>query len=175
MLPGTVSAVVLPGAGLPAGGVLAAPQQQSPAQAAAPGSEAQGPPDAESLSLRDQVAHDVLEPLRLGVETQNLQKVLSVFDRKESNNFADLQGQLQAFFFQFAEVRFRYQILQVTADKDHGSATAEVEMDASPYEFSQVPARRSAQMRFQLKLEPKGWKVVGFSPAGFFAVDYGSR
>jgi hypothetical protein len=39
----------------------------------------------------------------------------------------------------------------------------------------QVPVRRSVQMRFQLKLEPKGWKVTGFSPADFFGPEYGPR
>ncbi|MGA2905398.1 MAG: hypothetical protein ABSD98_16345 [Candidatus Korobacteraceae bacterium] len=175
LLPGTLSSAVPAWVRLPGGDVLAAAQQQSPGQSASPGSEAQNSPDAEGLSLSDQVVRDVLEPLRLGIETQNLEKVLSIFDRKESNNSPDLQGQLQAFFHQYAEVRFRYQVLQVTADNDHGSATAEIAMDAQPYEFSPVPARRSVQMRFQLKLEPKGWKVVGFSPAGFFGLEYSPK
>ncbi len=125
--------------------------------------------------MSEQVSKDVLEPLRIGIVSQNMQKVLSVFDQKELNSYADLQGQLNAFYLLYNEVRFRYQLLQVEADKDHGSATADVEMDALPYQEMQVPVRRSVQMRLQLKLEPKGWKVTGFSPAGFFGVEFGQE
>jgi hypothetical protein len=127
---------------------------------------------AEGLSLSDRVIRDVLEPLRRGVETQNIQMILSIFDKKELNSYADLQGQLSAFFHQYDEVRFRYQIMQVTADAGHGSATADVQMDALPYEPTSVPARRSAQMRLQLKLVGKTWKVGGFSPSDFFSLGF---
>ncbi|MGO9304290.1 MAG: hypothetical protein ACLP3R_11500 [Candidatus Korobacteraceae bacterium] len=123
--------------------------------------------------MGEQVSKDVLEPLRIGLEAQNMQKALSVFDQKELNSYAELQGQLNAFFQLYAQVRFRYQLLQVEADKDRGSATADIAMDALPYQEMQVPVRRSVQMRFQLKLGPKGWKVAGFSPSGFFGPEFG--
>ena len=124
------------------------------------------------LTLSDQLIRDVLEPLRRGMETQNITMVLAIFDNKELDSYADLQGQLRAFLHQYSEVRFRYQIMQVTAEAGRGSATADVQMDAIPYESTVVPARRSAQMRFQLKLVGKVWKVSGFSPADFFSVGF---
>ena len=151
-------------AGLPAVGQEAA---QPPS-----GSGERPPPAEQRLSLSDRVIRDVLEPLRMGLETQNIQMVLSVFDKKELSGYADLQGQLSALYHQYDEVRFRYQIMQVTADAGRGSATAEVEMDALPYQPTSVPARRSAQMRFQLKLVGKTWKVGGFSPADFFGIGF---
>jgi hypothetical protein len=126
--------------------------------------------DPQPLSLSDQLIQQVLEPLRTGMETQDVSQVLSVFDRQEMSGYGDLQSQLRAFFHMYDEVRFRYQLLQATADGDHGSATAELDMDALPYEPTQTAARRSVQMRFQLKQSPKGWKVVGFTPADFFGV-----
>ena len=162
-LPGTLSAVV------------PAAQQQSSTQESSPSPDAQSPVNAEGLTLGEQVSKDVLEPLRIGIVSQNIKQVLSVFDQKELSSYSDLQQQLNAFYLLYNEVRFRYQLLQVEADKDHGSATAEVTMDALPYQQMQVPVRRSVQMRFQLKLEPKGWKVTGFSPADFFGPEYGPR
>ena len=138
----------------------------------APAASERTTPSEQGLSLSDRVIRDVLEPLRMGMETQNIQMVLSIFDKKELNSYADLQGQLSAFFHQYDEVRFRYQIGQVTADAGRGSATADVQMDALPYEPTSVPARRSAQMRFQLKLVGKVWKVGGFSPADFFSIGF---
>jgi hypothetical protein len=147
-------------------------QQQSGKAGGAPESDAPSPADDQTQSLGDQVIQDVLEPLRTGMETQDIQQVLSVFDRQELSGYSDLQAQLRAFFRQFAEVRLRYQILQVTADSDHGSATAELDMDALPYDVTQTPARRSVQMRFRLKLEAKAWKVVSFTPSDFFNLGF---
>ena len=154
---------------LPAVGQATAQQPSDPT----PSSDSErNAPAEQGLSLSDRVIRDVLEPLRIGMETQNIQMVLSIFDKKELSGYADLQGQLRAFLHQYDEVRFRYQIMQVTADEERGSATADVQMDALPYEPTSVPARRSAQMRFQLKLVAKTWKVGGFSPADFFSLGF---
>jgi len=157
-------------AGLPAVGQDSAQPPSAEASGAAAGDQTAAP--EQRLTLSDRVIRDVLEPLRMGMETQNIQLVLSIFDKKELSSYADLQGQLAAFFHQYDEVRFRYQIKQVTADAGRGWAIADVEMDALPYEPTAVPARRSAQMRFQLKLAGKTWKVGGFSPADFFSIGF---
>ncbi len=143
------------------------------ALAGAWGQEAAAPP--QPLTLSDQIAKQVLEPLQTGLQNQNIQMVLSVFDKKELDSYSDLQSQLQAFYQVFDEVNFRYQLLQVSADKGRGSATVDMQMDALPYEPSHIPERRSVQMRLQLKLGPKGWKIAGFTPADFFNVDYRPR
>jgi hypothetical protein len=158
---------------LSAGGV---PQQKSPEKSDAPPDTAQqSPPTDDALSLSDQVIQDVLEPLRAGMESQNVKQIMSIFDKAEMSNYGDLEQQMHAFFGQYQQVRFRYQVLQATAQNDHASATAELDVDALPYEVTMIPARRSVQMRFQLKQEPKGWRVIGFSPANFFSVDNFSR
>jgi hypothetical protein len=152
------------------------PQQKAPAKSDAPPDTAeQSPPTEEALSLNDQVIQDVLEPLRAGMESQNVKLIMSIFDKAEMTNYGDLEQQLHAFFRQYQQVRFRYQVLQATAQNDHGSATAELDVDALPYEPTIIPARRSVQMRFQLKQEAKGWRVIGFSPANFFSVGNFSR
>jgi hypothetical protein len=132
----------------------------------------QNAPPQQAPSVSDQVIQQVLEPLRTGMETPNIDQVLSLFDKQELTSYSDLQGQLVAFFQQFDEVNFRYQLLQVTAEKDRASAAADVQMDALPFGFTQVPVRRSVQMRFQLKQTPNGWKIAGFTPGDFFNVDY---
>jgi hypothetical protein len=144
---------------------LAAQAPQSADQAAtAPKSQA---PRPEPLSLSDQVIQDILEPLRAGLEGQNLQQVMAAFD-KRTPNYSGLEDQLRAFFQMYSQVRFRYQILQATADKGRGSVTSEMEMDALPYEVTVTPERRSVQMRLQMKLTGKGWRIVAFTPADFF-------
>ncbi|MGB8885781.1 MAG: hypothetical protein WCC87_03610 [Candidatus Korobacteraceae bacterium] len=143
-------------------------QQQSGQPAPAPDSNPPNPSPEDKLSLSDQVVQDVLEPLSNGVSAQDVNQVISVFD-KAMPGYSSLQEQFRSFFGFYSEVNFHYQILQVTADKDHGSATADIEMDGIPYEVTRMPERRSAQMRFQLKLTARGWKVLGFTPANFFS------
>jgi len=148
------------------------PQQQQ-SQAAASGTTASSDTASsdEKLTLSDQIVQDVLEPLRTGVETQNIKQILSVFDKPEFSGYGDLEQQLRAFYRQYEQVNFRYQILQAAIEKDHASATAEIDMDAMPYTVTEIPARRSVQMRFQLKQDGKSWKIVGFSPSNFFSLD----
>jgi hypothetical protein len=156
----------------PAQANAGAPQQQQPSAKAAPVPDAadQGPPDDDASNLSDQVIQDVLEPLRTGMETQNIKQVMSVFDKSQMTSYGDLEQQVQAFVRQYQEIHFRYRILQATAQNDHASSTVEIDMDAMPYQTSMIPARRSVQARFQLKQEPKGWRVVSFSPSDLFSL-----
>jgi len=142
----------------------------------APAAAQQSPPlPSDGLSLTEQVVQQVLEPLKTGLQTQDIQMVMSLFDKKEQTGYSDLQGQLQAFYQVFDQVNFRYQLLQATAEKGRGSATVDMQMDALPYEPTHIPERRSVQMRLQLKLGSKGWKIAGFTPPDFFNVDYRPR
>jgi SnoaL-like domain len=142
---------------------LAAQTPQEPSQEEQP--PASGP---QPLTLTEQVIRDVLQPLQRGIEEHNRTQVLAVFDPEETPDFAQLRDQFRAFFDQYETVRFRYKVLQVTSEKDHGSAIAEVDMEATPMDETKTAVQRSTQMSFQLKLEDKGWKLVGFKPGDFF-------
>ncbi len=141
--------------------------QNQPPKAAAP-DKSQDSGDNE-LDLNDQVIRDVFGPLQRAMEAHNLYQVLAVFDQQGTPDYAQVRDQLRAFFYQHDAIRFQYQLLQVTSDKDQGSAVADIQMDATPADPSQVTLRRETQMRFRMKLGPKGWRLVGFSPGDFFA------
>jgi hypothetical protein len=134
-----------------------APEQEPPASSPQP------------LTITEQVIRDVLEPLQRGIEEHNAGEVLGVFDAQETSDYARLRDQMRAFLSEYETLRFRYKVLQVTSEKDHGSAIAEVDMAAKPMNETRMAVQRSTQMSFQLKLGPKGWKLVGFKPADFFA------
>jgi hypothetical protein len=138
--------------------------QQDPAQEQEPPASGLQP-----LTLTEQVIRDVLEPLQRGIEEHNPAQVLAVFDSQETPDHARLRDQIRAFFSQYETVRFRYKVLQVTSEKDRGSAIAEVDMAATPMDETKMGVQRSSQMSFQLKLGAKGWKIVGFKPSDFFA------
>ena len=144
---------------------LLAQNQQPPS----PGPAPPPTPTEEKLDLSDQVIRDVFAPLQRGMEGHNPDQVLALFDQQQTPDYAQVRDQLRAFFAQYDAIRFRYQLLQVTSDKNGGSAVAEIEMEATPADPSQVTLRRETQMRFRLTLGRKGWKLVGFAPANFFA------
>jgi hypothetical protein len=122
----------------------------------------------EKPDLSDQVIRDIFAPLQRGMEGHNLYQVLALFDQQQMSDYAQVRDQLRAFFAQYDAITFRYQLLQVTSDKNGGSAVAEIEMEATPADPSQITLRRGTQMRFRLTLGPKGWKLAGFAPADFF-------
>jgi hypothetical protein len=97
-----------------------------------------------------------------------LNQVLAIFD-PEKPNYANLRDQFIAFFQRYDVIQFRYQVLQVTSEKDHAFVICDIDLDATPSDNSQVALRRSVQMRFQMKLSPRGWRVTGFKPDDFFA------
>lgn len=134
-----------------------------------PAPEPAQPPAEEKLDLNDQVIRDVFGPLQRGMEGHNPYQVLALFDQRQMPDYAQVRDQLRAFFAQYDAIRFRYQLLQATSDKNGGSAVAEIEVEATPADPSQIIVRRDTQMRFRLTLGHKGWRLVGFSPADFFA------
>lgn len=143
--------------------------------ALAPTAPAQQPNADQGPSISDEIIQQVLEPLRAGMQSQNIDLVLSLFDKQELDSYSDLEANLHAFFQQVSQLDLRYQLLQVAANKDRSSATVEMQMDALPYDATQFTVRRSAQMRLQLKLGPKGWKIAGFTPEDFFNVEYSAK
>jgi len=149
----------------------AACQDQPPATGATQGQSVTPTPAPAngSFELSDEVVRDVLSDFQRGFETQNLDRVLAVFDPLDMRDYPQFRDQLIAFFRLHESVKLRYQLLQVTADDGLGSATADIEMDANPLDSLPTPRRRSTQMRFQLKREAKGWKIIGLRPPDFFA------
>ena len=84
--------------------------------------------------------------------------------------FAQFRDQMVAYFRLHESFNLRYQLLQVTVDKDLGTAAVDIEMDEDPLDTLPTPKRRSTQMRFQIKWTPKGWRIIGLGPMEFFGV-----
>src|SRR5271166_2897269 len=141
--------LAVPGA-LPARSATPPTQETTPEAAAQVQSADQpAPPARQTIDLSDEVVRDIL-------------------NRQNMKDFAQFQDQMVAFFRRYDSIRFRYQLLQVTSDKEGGFAIADIDMDADPSDILPTPQRRSTQMRFQMKRSPKGWKVIALKPSDFF-------
>jgi ketosteroid isomerase-like protein len=129
----------------------------------------QSPPSAAvPLDLSDEVVRDVFVEFQRAIESSNLDHLLGTFDPDATPDYPQIRQQFAAFFRLHDNIKFRYQLLQVTADKDVAFATADLEMDAQPADDLPTEQRRTTQMRFQMKLTPKGWRLTGLKPMDFF-------
>ena len=120
------------------------------------------------LDLQEAVARDVLEPLQAGIQSHDLKQILGAFDPQSFPNFPQFRDRIKALLDSYAVLQFRYKILQASSEDHHASMTCEADLDATPVDERQVPSRRSTQMRLQLTLTPKGWRISAFSPSDFF-------
>lgn len=157
--------LLLLGTGFVGTALLLAQAQQAPA----PEQDEPNASGQEPLTVTEQVIREVLQPLQRGIEEHDLAQVLAIFDPQETPDYPQLRDQLRAFLNQYDQVRFRYKVLQVTSEKDHAIAIAEIDMAATPADETQLTVQRTTQMRFQMKLGTKGWKLVAFKPGNFFA------
>ncbi len=130
----------------------------------------QDPTAAQPLDLSDELVRDVFMPLRASLTDRNRDHLLALLDRDAMPDYAQVRDQLTAFVRHYDSIAFRYQLLQATADGDHASALIEANIEIMPPMAAVTPERRNQQMRFQLKRGPKGWRIVSFKPADFFAV-----
>ncbi len=142
------------------------------AQDAAPaGASVQSSPAASvPLDLSDEVVRDVFAVFQRSMEACNLDHLLGTFDPDATAGFPEIRNQFAAFFRLHENIKFRYQLLQVTADKDVAFATADIEMDAYPADSLPTEQRHTTQMRFQMKRTSKGWRLTGLKPMDFFTL-----
>ena len=142
--------------------------QDDNSQDASKGQSAASPTPASALDFSDEVVRDVLTNFQRGLETHSLDRTLSVFDPDSMTDYPHIRDQMIAFFRLNDSIKFRYQLLQVSSDHDIGTAIADVEMDPLPADILPTERRRTAQMRFQLKRTPGGWRIIALKPMDFF-------
>ncbi len=145
------------------------PPQDSSGAKTSPAQPAPADNEQQFSDLEDAVAHDVLEPLRNGIQVHSLKQITAVLDPQSMPDYAQVRDQFHAMLATYSVLKFRYKILQISSQDGGASVTCEFDLDATPADDNLLPVRRTAQMRLQLKPTSKGWKIVSFSPANFFA------
>ena len=64
--------------------------------------------------------------------------------------------------------RMGYHLVSATAEGGRGTVVAEVELESVAQAGVTSPEHRSATLRLTLERGPKGWRIVDYSPRGFF-------
>ena len=120
----------------------------------------------------DDVARNILDDLRDGLEGHSQRLMLSAFDADKMDGYLTFEDQIEAMFQRYSEFRVHFRITQTTTEGPKGVILVDFELEEVPNSrtgANVVPQRRNGQVRFELERGKKGWKIVDFSPRSFFS------
>jgi hypothetical protein len=123
------------------------------------------PPSSKDFS--EDVAAQVLNLIRDGLQNHSPARMLVAFDRDQLPNYLAFEDQLHAYFNRYDSFRSYFRILQTSTEDGHGVVLAEWQIEAST-DFGGPPQRRDTQVRFELAAGKNGWQIIDFSPRNFF-------
>jgi hypothetical protein len=84
------------------------------------------------------------------------------------DGFLTFQDQIEAYFTRYESFRVTLHILQTSEENNRGVILAAFQLENEPRGGGRI-SRREGQLRFELERGPKGWKIVDFTPRGFFS------
>jgi hypothetical protein len=122
----------------------------------------------DSAVFSQAVANNVLNDLRDGLEGHSQRLVLSAFDQDKMDGYLTFEDQIQAMMQRYESFRVHFRISQSSIEGPKGLVLVDFEMEEIP-RAGGTPIRRSGQVKFELERGRKGWKIVDFSPRGFFS------
>ncbi len=123
--------------------------------------------DAEAV-FSQAVANNVLGDLRDGLEGHSQRLMLSAFDQDKMEGYFSFADQIAALFARYDSFRVHYSIAQSTVEGAKGVVLVDLQMEEMPRDGGS-PQRREGQLRFEMERGRKGWKIVDFTPRGFFS------
>ena len=121
-----------------------------------------------SAVFNERIANDVLGQIRDGLEGHSRRLMLSAFDSDKMDGYLSFEDQIDAFFERYEAFRVRFRISNVTVEGTKGVVLVDTEMEETP-RGGAAPQRKRAQLRFELELGRKGWRIVDFRDRGFFS------
>jgi hypothetical protein len=121
-----------------------------------------------SAVFNERVANDVLGQIRDGLEGHSRRLMLSAFDSDKMDGYLFFEDQIDAFFNRYEGFRVHFRIANVTIEGPKGVVLVDAELEEIPATGGS-PQRKRTQLRFELEMGRKGWRVVDFRDRGFFS------
>lgn len=136
--------------------------------AAAPAAKKPSPLEAQEFSAA--VGEAALAELRAGFQNHNADQVMAMFERGRLPGWSEMRDRLQNRMAAYDSFRMGYHLVSATAEGGRGTVVAEVELESVATSLTGVtsPQHRSATLHLTLERGPKGWRIVDYSPRGFF-------
>ena len=126
-------------------------------------------PPAKDDSFSLNTASQLLGQITAGLVAHNQRKMLGAFDLATMPDGPLFRQQVTNFFAQTGNIRFHFNLLDVSMDGGKGMAEVAVEMDAEVHEVMTPPLRKQAKLRFVAESGPAGWKFTDVQPRAFFS------
>jgi hypothetical protein len=121
-----------------------------------------------STVFNERVANDVLGQIRDGLEGHSRRLMLSAFDSDKMDGYLSFEDQIDSFFNRYEGFRVHFRIANVTVEGTKGVVLVDAELEEIPAAGGSAQRKRS-QLRFELEMGRKGWRVVDFRDRGFFS------
>src|SRR5437879_8764943 len=118
--------------------------------------------------FNERVANDVLGQIRDGLEGHSRRLMLSAFDSDKMDGYLTFEDQIDAFFNRYEGFRVHFRIANVTVEGPKAVFLVDAELEEIPATGGS-PQRKRTQLRFELEMGRKGWRVVDFRDRGFFS------
>jgi hypothetical protein len=118
--------------------------------------------------FNERVANDVLGQIRDGLEGHSRRLMLSAFDSDKMDGYLSFEDQIDAFFNRYEGFRVHFRVANVTIEGPKGVVLVDAELEEIPATGGS-PQRKRTQLRFELEMGRKGWRVVDFRDRGFFS------
>jgi hypothetical protein len=122
----------------------------------------------EAQEFSEGVAESALAELRAGFQGHNADRVMFVFERGRLAGWSDMRERLENRMASYDSFRMGYHLVSATAQGGRGTVVAEVELESVAQAGVSSPEHRSATLRLTLERGAKGWRIVDYSPRGFF-------
>ena len=122
----------------------------------------------EAQEFSEAVGEAALAELRAGFQSHNADRVMSVFERGRLAGWSDMRERLENRMASYDSFRMGYHLVSATAEGGRGTVVAEVELESVAQAGVTSPEHRSATLHLTLERGPKGWRIVDYSPRGFF-------
>jgi hypothetical protein len=116
----------------------------------------------------ERVASDVLGRIREGLEGHSRRLMLSAFDDDKMDGYQSFEDQIDAFFNRYETFRVSFRMTTVRVEGPKGIVLVDADLEETPYAGG-PPIRKRGQLRFELELGRKGWRVVDLRDRGFFS------
>jgi Ni/Co efflux regulator RcnB len=122
----------------------------------------------DSAVFSQAVANNVLNDLRDGLEGHSQRLLLSAFDQDKMDGYLTFEDQIEALMQRYDSFRVHFRISQSTIEGPKGVVLVDIDLEELP-RAGGIAIRRNGQVKFEMERGRKGWKIVDFTPRGFFS------
>lgn len=116
----------------------------------------------------ERIANDVVGTVRDGLEGHSMRLMLSAFDGDKMDGYLSFEDQIENYFHRYEAFRVHFRVANVAIEGTKGVILVDAQLEQTPANGG-MPARKSSQLRFEIELGKKGWRIVDMRDRGFFS------